>query len=345
MPSGFFNFHFLRSWKLHFGVNCMEFALIYTLRHPCWVTGGLLAIAFHTIWLYCLETKYSVLYNKLNYYKDLYTQDKSFFTTPTNPIFIVDKDGNIIKSNKKGKDIIYSEGTKLCDGKSQNLFNNYVKKVAHDIINDIPLENNSIKCLNEKSYFVQAEKIEHKNQTYVKMNCIDVTSFQKEKKAFVKESEKQHEIVKKLYNDCVELFKNKESINSDIIRELFDFQQKLKSFLVLHDCLNASLKKEEYFNIHFESSSVIDLIYNKASDKDVSLIYTREISIPNCILGSKSLSLMILKTLIEFGINNSSSGKDLLFHVKFSDSFTEELGIEFQISFNNDLIDQEDINK
>lgn len=146
-------------------------------------------------------------------------------------------------------------------------------------------------------------------------------------------------------DNCVNFFENKSIIGSDLIREAYELNINLKLVLILNkSCFTTIIPKEEYFNLHTESSSMIDLIYNKASLKDVSLIYTHENSIPNCILGDKSLNLLIIKSLIEYGIDNSSKAAKLYLDIRGSNDTTQEIGVEYKLTFQSDLINQQDIN-
>ncbi|CAG9329131.1 unnamed protein product [Blepharisma stoltei] len=103
--------------------------------------------------------------------------------------------------------------------------------------------------------------------------------------------------------------------------------------------------KEDRFSIHIELASFIDEIFNKASSKEITIIYTRESSVPPCILGDKSLYLHILRCLFGYALDYSSCGTELLFHLKGPSSYTDEYGIEFQISFHSEKVTQDGLNK
>ncbi|CAG9329630.1 unnamed protein product [Blepharisma stoltei] len=103
--------------------------------------------------------------------------------------------------------------------------------------------------------------------------------------------------------------------------------------------------KEEGFNLHVEVACLIDEIYKKASRKDITVIYSRDSSIPSCTLGDKKLYIYILRCLFEAAIDYSTLGADLLFHLKGPSSYTEECGIEYQISFHSEKATQEGLNK
>lgn len=176
MPSGFLNYHYLKSWKLNIVVYIIELVFLFILKQPCLLESGL-AVAINTLLVYNIEKDFKLLWLQLNGYKEILNQCELFFMNSENPIFIVDKEGSIVKSNMKANKIINSADNIYYEGKLQNIFKNDYRSLAFDVITKaIDGVNGECYLLRNRGntgFFVQAEELIWKNETYARVNFTD----------------------------------------------------------------------------------------------------------------------------------------------------------------------------
>ena len=79
--------------------------------------------------------------------------------------------------------------------------------------------------------------------------------------------------------------------------------------------------RNENFDVNAEIINMIELLYLKSCSRNVSIVYTREKGIPNTLLGERSLHNVIIFNLLDYTIENSIEGSDILILVQVSVRF------------------------
>lgn len=155
--------------------------------------------------------------------------------------------------------------------------------------------------------------------------------------------QQQESVFGRMAQTLAMLYKAKSVINRSTLTSINNIHNSIKNDLLLQQYLFSRVEVQKaLFDLNIEIQNTIELSYMPASDRGISITYTRDQGLPACVSGYKSLHSQILHTLLGYVVKKSEENSTISILVEVSTAVHKEMTISYKFTFrSNNLKDQE----
>ncbi|CAG9330527.1 unnamed protein product [Blepharisma stoltei] len=347
-----------KKWKYSLLYGILEGAMViyFTNTKVCYV---IFAIIAWTGMVTTVEINLRGLWNKYSSSKNQFTELNYVFNTAHSALFLVDRDGNIMSHNQRALWLAQTMGktedsllnTKFYDafdddhrpwakGIVQSIFKGEKRTEEYLITNQI--SDFKPEDIENLGFIVKADLVGWNNEATMRISFIDISAAVANR-IFISNSYKYIQLyLDKFFNETLETYESGHFVWENLIVKISKLQNELRSSLLYQSLLLSRIDiKNEILNIFVELHNVIEILFNLAEKKRITVSLKGSADLPESLYGDKTFHNYILNSLLAFLIDKCELGSELNISSQISNMKDYEFLIQYNFDFVSKAITQE----
>ena len=251
--------------------------------------------------------------------------------------FILDSQGYVIHKNKAAEavlkqklshDALMQPNINLEPVINLKRFHSLLEKTLKgEEVEEELLNHKKLRTINKESLASLGYLLKGSSIYWYSTNCswiiLTDLSISRAKKVMIIESLKQVEdILWQSYKEITELYRNEEELIPEIFELFCKLCQSARDIIILERrFFDKPDPRFEHFDAHSELMTLIETFYQKASNTNLSLLYTKEQGVPNSVIGDKILHNEVIYSIMNLITENACPGSDAYIFLQVSVNF------------------------
>ncbi|CAG9319763.1 unnamed protein product [Blepharisma stoltei] len=356
--SFFLSFLLVKRWTLAMSFGILEGAVLW---YKIGISIGIVVpILTYTFASSVLEKDTRDLWLLYYTYKKLHGAFHYFFMSSPNATFILNSAGKIIVYNKQAMNLlkkINKPETLLEEGLFSDIFSDWYKDSIDLLIS------NAIKGIRGQDEFlflgneqvigieykedlgcmVESDNVIWNSENCVRMTCIDISS-QVMIRSLVNNLYRNLCLpVDSLNKELAHEFEHKKSVNKETLL-MFNYIQKCLIDNLLFQTLFTStlILNKDNFDINSEIHNIVELCHARASKKNITISYTKDLGIPPAVTGDQAINFHILQTMLCLFIDKAIESSEISLIVEVSSAVSKEVSVSYTFNYKSQKFKQSD---
>ena len=336
-PSFVLNFFMLKSWTKSSLFYLSEIVIICFIGKSVEFLPNLIISALtYILIISTLEKDFRDLWHLYASYKKSNNLNKALWDTFPGAELIISPEGKILFYNRSAVDILKSQGKSLDilkGGNFEDFFDDFADQARNVMTKAMKGEPNEEVYVSkdqknewdsgEESYMVVGDMISWVTGNCVRVFCLDVSKHTAKKSMILfcfKDLQGYLDIFSK---NITQSFALQTPVTKESVTILSRIMNYFRGTMIIQSHFTGLVQLcNENFDVNSEIFNVIEFLYLKICNHNLSVIYTREKGIPSSIIGDKSLHNVIVFSILDYVIENSIDGSEVFILVQVSVMFT-----------------------
>lgn len=326
VPSLVLNFYLSKTWTVYclYLIFQVLFLSFYTKTHFIY----LIISGFVCTLLSCsFEKDYRDLWHLYSSYKKSNCLHQNLWNNCPFSNFIIDSQGYIIHTNTSADKFMSSKlkTSKPPPHSRFDMFFNESKEECKKLIEKSKKNSNEeeflLKRQTKKISKISLEGIGHlvlcQNVTWNSSNstraiCVDFSIYLAHEMMIINSFALLQEHLEPFKASLLGIYLQQDVLTPELLTEFYKIDQMTRDIMVLQShFLNKFDKRHEHFDVHAEILNLIEIMYLKACENNVNILYTKEQGVPLSVIGDKYLHNQILFSILNVILNTALPGSDV----------------------------------
>ncbi|CAG9324351.1 unnamed protein product [Blepharisma stoltei] len=356
-PSFVLNLYLLKKWSYSSIIFGAEYLLICIINN-IYPAGLILSSITYTIFIACLEKQLRDLWRIYTAFKKSEGSYFELFQSSPHPIFILQSGGKIIFHNKSAMKLleIYSNKSKEFDDNFESFFGDddkpYIRNLIQTglsgeycvdefIIQDIKRPD----PLHSLGLLISAEHISWQSENCVKIICVDISSYAISRQQIINNCQTLEAAFERMAFTAAMIYQSKTSLNRGTLTTINSLHNSLKNNLLIQQYLSSRISAQRTnFDLNIEIQNSIELAYLQASEKEISLTYTRDQGLPNCVNGYRSFHNQLVYTMLSYIISHSEDHSNIYLLIEVATAVQKDITVNYKFTFRSSKIADDELN-
>ena len=356
IPSLFLNFFLINSWFFSLPLTILDG---FYLNHlvPGRSLNIILSLLAITTLSSVLEKDFRDLWHLYSSYKKSNSLNQSLWDNFPGVELLVSKEGKIIYHNKCATTLLKKQNRPLeilKNGKLLNFFpdfetqsQNLVQKSIHgEMIEEFAFTKIQDEDLmtKEVSFLVTADLFSWITGNCSRIMCIDVTTHIARKKMILACFQELNLYLKKFMNVMLKAYDQNSPVSQDLLATFYRINCHFKGIESTQSHFSGEIMvKAENFNLNSEILNIIEILFSKCCNNNISIVYTKEQAIPSAVSGDRALTNVVIYSILDFAIINALQDSEIFLLGQVATASSDEISISFKVTFRSDKVNNLDV--
>ncbi|CAG9327125.1 unnamed protein product [Blepharisma stoltei] len=329
-PCFCFTFLCIKQWKYTLFYSIFEaiIVFIYTGQN---LRGMIFTSIFYTVISVIFENDYRNIWIRYSCTKKRCDEFENITENSHSAVYILNKEGGISYYNKKALAIAEQNGkpeNMLKYGRFQDIFDDDRSSWANSLIlNAYKAEGeardeestifknltdfNSTNVQNS-GFIIKTDIVKWYDQEKIRITFIDVSIWFLNRFLLIKSYKDLQALAEKLLNKLIKCYEKEQPLSSKFLAEFNLLKNEMRGLHLFQSyCLKRIEFKSDYLDFFIEAHNVIEMLFQKASQKRISISLARADNYPKSSFGDKAFYSCILNALINFLIEKADDDSEL----------------------------------
>ncbi|CAG9318597.1 unnamed protein product [Blepharisma stoltei] len=350
----------IKQWKYTLFYSVFEAIVVFCYTGQN-IYGMIFTTIFYTIISAIFEKDFRDIWTLYAITKNKAEELKIVLDTSHSAIYVLDKEGNINYYNAKALSIAKMNGKssdflQFC--KFQDIFDEdfsswakstFTKSLKQDIGNEEFMVFKNITDINPEGiqnigFDVRTDSVKWDNKESIRVAFIDVSLGVLNRLLLIRSYKSLEILVDQLLKKLLKIFRKEQLYNTKVFAGINLLKTELKGLLLFQGYYLRKVEfKSDFFDFFVEIHNVIEMLFHRASQKQISISLIRSSEYPTSLFGDNTLYSFLLNALLRFLLEKSDNASELTISIVPKFVNKNEYLLEHYIEFSSHSTSQEEL--